>query len=139
MSDGPANRERLGGGRVDIHQRSFAFAVRILKLVQALPQNSAGWAVARQLARSGTSIGANIEEAQGASSRAEFARRINIARAEARETVYWVRLIVGAELLPYRRVAAIQQEAEEIAKILTAIVKNTKRSSSSGAGSSKGA
>ena len=67
--------EKLRGGTVDIHDRTFAFAVRILRLVRALPNDFAGRAVARQLARSGTSVGANVEEAQGGHSKAEFARK----------------------------------------------------------------
>ena len=74
--------------RPDIPERCFAFAVRTLKLVRALPRDVGGQVVARQLARSGTSVGANVEEAQAAHSKADFARRMNIARAEARENLY---------------------------------------------------
>lgn len=118
--------ERLGGGRVDIHERTFRFAARILKLVDALPRSAAGRAIAGQLSRSGTSVGANVEEAQGSHSRAEFVRRIGIARSEARESLYWVRLIEAIEMLPKTRLALLKREAEEICRILTAIVKTTR-------------
>jgi four helix bundle protein len=118
--------ERLRHGTVDIHDRTFAFAVRALRLVNALPNSLAGRTIGRQLARSGTSVGANVEEAQGAHSKAEFARRMGIARSEARETLYWLRLIDATEMLAANRLADIKREAEEIARILTAIVKKTR-------------
>jgi four helix bundle protein len=125
--DGRRRPEVLGAGRVDIHERAFRLALRILKVVDALPRTQSGRTISQQLTRSGTSIGANVEEAQGAHSRAEFARRMGIARSEARETVCWLRLIVGHDLLPRRRLAAIRQETEEVARILTAIVKNARK------------
>ena len=120
-------REQLGGGKVDIHERTFALAARILRLVRAMPNDVAGRTVARQLARSGTSVGTNTEEAQGSHSRKEFAHRMNIARSEARETLYWLRLIEATDLIASERLGEIRNEAEEIARILTAIVKNTRR------------
>ena len=110
----------------DIVERSFAFAVRTLKMVRAMPRDLAGSALAKQVVRSGTSIGANIEEAQGASSKKEFARRMNIARAEARETLYWLRLISVTGLLPQPRLREIITEADELVSILTTIVKRAK-------------
>jgi len=113
--------------RRDIEQRTFAFAVRVLKLVRVLPHTTAAGVVARQLARSGTSIGANVEEAQGSQSRAEFVRRMNIARAEARETSYWLRLLRETSDLKPERMAPIIQEAGELVSILTTIVKRSRR------------
>jgi four helix bundle protein len=111
----------------DIQERTFAFAVRILKLVRALPRDATGALVSRQLARSGTSVGANVEEAQGSHSKADFARRMNIARAEAREANYWLRLIAETELIPRTRLAEILRESDELMRILVAIVKNTRQ------------
>ena len=111
----------------DIEQRTFAFALRILKVVAALPRSTAGTTIARQLARSGTSIGANVEEAQGAHSKADFARRMNIARGEAREVHYWLRLAAESKLIPRTRLHEVIEEADELVRILTAIVKKTKR------------
>ena len=119
--------ERLREGSVDIHDRTFAFAARILLMTRALPNDVAGHTVARQLARAGTSIGANVEEAQGGHSRAEFARRMGIARSEAREALYWIRLIGTTKMIPENRISELMREAEEIAKILTAIVKKTRQ------------
>ena len=125
-ADAYTRGERLRNGTVDIHDRTFAFAARVLQLVRALPNDSAGRTVARQLARSGTSVGANVEEAQGAHSKAEFARRLGIARSEAREALYWLRLTAATEMIAPARLTDIKREGEEIAKILTAIVKRTR-------------
>jgi four helix bundle protein len=71
-----------------IKDRTFQFAVRIPNLVRALPRDIGEQVVGRQLARSGTSIGANVEKAQGVQSRRDFADKMTIARKEARETLY---------------------------------------------------
>jgi four helix bundle protein len=78
------------------------------------------------LLRSGTSIGANLEEAKAAHSRADFICKAEIALKEARETVYWLRLIIAAEILPPSRIAELQSEAEELARVLGAIVVSAK-------------
>jgi four helix bundle protein len=116
----------------DIQDRTFRFAVRILRLVRFLPRDNAGLTVARQLSRSGTSIGANVEEAQASHSRLEFVRRMNIARSEARETLYWLRLVAEAEMLKPQRMNEIVAEADELVRILTAIVKKCRASESTG-------
>lgn len=118
----------------DIQQRTFAFAVRVVKMVRRMPSDTAGQIVARQLARSATSVGANIEEAQGAQSKIEFSRKMTIARGEARETLYWLRLVREAGLLPAATLTAIVQEAEELVKILTTIVKRSRQSESATSG-----
>ena len=114
------------GDRPAIPERSFAFAVRVLKLVRALPRDVGGHVVARQLARSGTSVGANIEEAQAAQSKADFARRMNIARAEAKESLYWLRLLAESGMLPKPRLEDVIREADELVRILTSIVKTSR-------------
>ncbi len=118
--------DRAPRARVDIPARTFALALRLLKVVDALPKSVSGQTIARQLARSGLSIGANVEEAQGSHSRAEFARRMGIARSEARETLFWLRLIEGHGLLSADRLAAIRAETDAILRILTTIVKRTR-------------
>jgi four helix bundle protein len=114
-------------GTPDIPRRTFAFAVRILKLVRALPRDVGAQIVARQLARSGTSVGANVEEAQAAQSKVDFARRVNIARGEAKESLYWLRLLGETQMLPKPRLAALMTEADELVRILTTIVKTARR------------
>ena len=88
----------------DLPDRTFAFAVRIVKLCQTL-EESTGVArtLNRQLLRSGTSIGANVEEGQASQSRADFVAKYSIACKEARETHYWLRLLAETEVLPAER------------------------------------
>jgi four helix bundle protein len=117
----------------DIQRRTFLFAARVLKMVQSLPKDSSGQIVARQLARSGTSVGANVEEAQGALSRTDFTRRITIALSEAREVRYWLRLVAEVGMLPARRVESITQESDELVKILSTIVRKSRGNKGTGA------
>jgi four helix bundle protein len=95
-------------------------------MVRALPRDIATQVIARQLARCGTSVGSNVEEAQGSHSRKEFARRMGIARTEARESLYWLRLLIDTSTLPKPRLTPLGQDSEEILKILVAIVKRTR-------------
>lgn len=104
-----------------IQARSYCLGVRVLKLVRAMPRDPGAQVLARQVARSGTGVGANVEEAQSACSRREFIRKINIARTEARETHYWLRLIRDAGIMATDRLAEIIKESDEIVAILTAI------------------
>jgi four helix bundle protein len=107
-----------------ITERSFAFAVRIIKLCQFLEkQDKVSRTLANQLLRSGTSIGANIEEAQAGQSKADFTAKMSIANKEARETLYWLRLLKKCELLEMQNINDMIQEADELVRILTAIVK----------------
>jgi four helix bundle protein len=117
----PRDRAKPG-----IQERSFAFAVRILKLARAFPPDVAAQVVARQIARSGTGVGSNVE-AQGAQTRKEFARKMNIARGEALETRYWPRVIAEVGTIPRERLESLIQESDELVRILTAIVKKTRK------------
>ena len=85
-----------------------------------------GAVVARQLVRSGTSVGANVEEAQGSHSKRDFAHRMNVAHREAREALYWLRLVAESELLEKERFEDIIGEADELVRILTTIVKRSR-------------
>ncbi len=112
----------------EIQRRTYVFALRVLKLARALPRHDiAGSVVGRQLARSGTSVGANVAEAQGALCKADFARRMSVARSEAIETLYWLRLITDVELLPKKRMTRILVEADEIVRVLMTIAKKARR------------
>jgi len=111
----------------DICDRTFRFALRVLKLTRHLPNDTVGQVVIRQLAKSGTSVGANVEEAQGSHSKAEFSRRMGIARSEARETHYWLRLLSESGMVELARIADLIDESDELIRILTTIVKKTRR------------
>jgi four helix bundle protein len=93
-----------------------------------MPHHSAGYVVGRQVARRGTGIGANCEEVRAAHTRPDFAHCMNVARKEACETNYWLRLATAAGPVSHRRLAPLTQESEEIVRILTAAVKRARQS-----------
>ncbi len=105
----------------DLRERSLEFAIRRVRVAAMLPRDSEGMVVKRQIARSGTSIGANIEEADGASSRPDKRKSFTIARKETRETRYWLR-IIQRMWSPGVKVDADIAEATELLKILSAII-----------------
>ncbi len=109
-----------------IREKSYAFALTTIKLCQQL-RTRQEFAIAQQLLRSGTSIGANVEEAQAAQSRRDFAAKMAIASKEARETHYWLRLISDARLLQ-QSVAEPLEAVDEMIRLLTAIVKTASTS-----------
>ncbi|MCX5757823.1 MAG: four helix bundle protein [Candidatus Hydrogenedentes bacterium] len=111
----------------DIEKRTFEFSLRIVRLCKAMEKDSVGRILMNQVLRAGTSIGANVEEAQGAQSKADFVAKMSIVRKEARETHYWLRIIAEAGLQPSERMAPLIQEADEIMKIVSAIIVSARR------------
>lgn len=116
----------VGARGQDICDRTRAFALRIIKLYRALKKDDVGRVIGKQMLRCGTSIGANVEEAQAGQSRADFIHKMTIALKETRETKYWLTLALDAELIPAQRLDSILQETDEIARILYTIIKNAK-------------
>lgn len=110
-----------------IPDRTFKFGVDIIQVVSKLPRNTVGFAISDQLIRSGTSVGANIEEAQNSSTKKEFVHGITIALKEARETYYWLKLLKESGLVPKAALDRIILENLEIVRILTSSVKNAKK------------
>jgi four helix bundle protein len=107
----------------DIERRTFNFALKVVHFCRALDaKTGVGWALNKQLLRAGTSIGANVEEAQAGQSRADFISKNAIALKEARETAYWLRLIHSAELVASPVLDELLRESDELARILGAIV-----------------
>lgn len=102
--------------------KSYSFAVAIVGFVRAL-RVAREFELASQVLRSGTSIGANIEEAQAASSRRDFVVKMTIAAKEARETRYWLRLVRDAGVAPAATVTPLVRRNEELIRLLTAIIK----------------
>jgi four helix bundle protein len=96
------------------------FAVRVLKLADALPNRPSGRTIANQVARSGTSVAANYRAALRGKSRADFINKITIVLEEADETEFWIELTGLAGLLPAERLHPLRQEAEELTKIFNA-------------------
>lgn len=108
-----------------VHEKSFRFAVRIVKMAQHLRRDSGEFVLSKQVLRSGTSIGANVEEASAAQSRKDFISRMAIASKESRETLYWLRLLKETELLDERAATSMIEDCEELKKLLTSIVKSS--------------
>jgi four helix bundle protein len=112
----------------DIRERTFEFALRIIKLCNELNKKPGVCRdISRQLLKAGTSVGANAEEAQAAQSKPDFISKNSIALKEARETHYWLRLLIAAKVMPENRLAELRDEAEEIKLILGSIVVSAKR------------
>jgi four helix bundle protein len=113
--------------REDLPDRTFQFAIRIVALCRELDAKpGVSQTLARQLLRSGTSIGANVEEGQAAQSKADFVSKYSIARKEARETRYWLRLLVASKTMPERRLAPLTDESRQLIAILTTILKKAR-------------
>jgi four helix bundle protein len=116
------------GKPMDIRERAFGFAVHVIRLYRHLDeQPGVGRIIGKQLLRAGTSIGANVEEAQAGQSRADFISKNAIALKEARETHYWLRLLAASNVLEESRISDLQAEAEELMRIIAAIIVSTKK------------
>ena len=109
-----------------ILHKSYAFAVRIVRLSQFLISEKHAYQLADQIRRSGTSIGANVEEAVGGQSRRDFIAKCSIAYKEARETHYWLRLLRDTDYVEIRLAESLLQDCEELRKILTVIIRSSK-------------
>jgi len=119
--------------RRDLPERTFNFARRVVKLCQTLDQiPGVSRTLARQLLRSGTSIGANVEEGQASQSRADFTAKYYIACKEARETHYWLRLLAASEIVAEEEIREITDEADELVAILTSVVKKCRTDNEKG-------
>jgi len=114
-------------GKKDLPERTKKFALRIIRLCQALDDNpGVGRTISNQLLRSGTSIGANVAEGAGAQSEADFLTKYSIALKEAHETLYWIDLLEQSGILPTKRLRDIRQENNELIAILITICKKLK-------------
>ena len=107
-----------------IADKSFSFAVRIVKLYRHLRETRHESILSKQLLRSGTSIGANVKEALRGQTRADFGAKMNIALKEASETEYCIELLYKTDLLNEKEYNSIQAECRELNKILISIVKS---------------
>ena len=110
-----------------IVEKSFSFSVRIVNLCGELCRDRKEYVLSKQLLKSGTSIGANINEAQAAQSRSDFKSKMSIAAKEARETMYWLDLLSATGYIDKNRPdhGALFNEIDSIVRILTSIVKTT--------------
>lgn len=109
-----------------IEQKSFEFAVRIVNLYKHLNETKKESVLSKQLLKSGTSIGANVAEAEQAQSKPDFISKMSIALKEASETKYWIRLLTSTSYLTEAESASILNDCVELEKILVSIIKSTK-------------
>ena len=109
-----------------IAYKAFGLAVRIVRLCKFLRETKQEYVITKQLLRSGTSIGANVEEAIGGISRADFSAKISIAYKEARETSYWLKLLHATDYLSEESFNSILNDSEEVCRILRAILNTTR-------------
>ena len=110
-----------------ISEKSFQFAIRIVKLYIHLTEKKRVFVLSKQLLRSGTSVGANVAEAQRAQSRADFISKMSIASKEVAESEYWIKLLHATDFLNDNEFASILADCTELGKLLTAILKTTKK------------
>ena len=109
-----------------IEEKSFAFAIRVVNLYKHLNDTRKEFVLSKQLLRSGTSIGANVAEAEQAQSTPDFVSKMSIALKEASETKYWIRLLASTNYLTEAETASILNDCVELEKILVSIVKSSK-------------
>lgn len=110
----------------ELKQRTKRFALRVMKLVGALPENAVGRPIGNQLIRSATSVGANYRAACRGRSKAEFVSKLSIVIEEANESCYWLELIIEGQLLAKEKVKSLLDEANQITAIMVASRKTAK-------------
>ena len=110
----------------EIYQRTRRFALQIIMLYQKLERSSVGRIIGNQCLRSGTSIGANIAEAQAGQSRADFIAKMSIALKEAHETRSWLSLIDDAQILPKEDIQSLTSEINQIIKVVFTIIQRSR-------------
>jgi len=109
-------------------EKSFNFSIRIVRLFEHLiKKNRSIESLLKQLLRSGTSIGANISEAQSAYTKKDFINKLGISLKEARESEYWIKLLTATNHLDSKESKSIQKDCEELIKLLTTIIKSSKK------------
>ena len=110
-----------------VADKSKSFAIRIIKFYKYLCDEKKEFILSKQILRSGTSIGANIRESKNAQSKADFVNKMNIALKEADETAYWLELLWESEIIEKSQVKDLYELNTELIKLLTAIIKSSKR------------
>ena len=111
----------------NLKNKSFAFAIRVVKLNQYLVVEKKEYILSKQLQRSGTSIGAMVRESEHAESKADFIHKLSIAQKECNETIYWLELMKATDYLNATEFESLNNDAVELIKIITTIIINTKR------------
>jgi len=113
--------------KYDIHERIYDFIIRIIKLVNSLPKTDSNSIIIQQLLRCATSIGANDQEADGASSRKDFIHCYTVVRKETKETNFWLKLIADTNPAIKLKMDLIMKEGQEIALIISSIINKARK------------
>ena len=116
--------EKQGGA---LHQKSFAFALRVVKAYKHLCEEKREYVLSKQLLRSGTAIGALIREAEQAESKPDFVHKLAIALKEAKETEYWIELLEQSDYLEGKGARSLLSDLLQLVKLLTSIIKKTRQ------------
>ena len=109
-----------------VRKKSYAFALRIVKAYKYLAEEKKEYVLSKQLLRSGTSVGANIEEAIGGQTPKDFFAKLNVSYKEARETMYWLRLLKDSDILNEKESDSLMKDCDELLKIIGTIIKTMK-------------
>jgi four helix bundle protein len=126
---GPVDEDWIGVAEAapnPVREKSYDFALTIIGLYKRL-QAKREFVISKQLLRSGTSVGANVEEATAAESRKDFIHKMSLASKEARESMYWLRLLSDSDLVPELDLSAELTDAHELVRLLTSIVKSASK------------
>jgi four helix bundle protein len=110
----------------NLEERTLEFGKRIIRLAKTLERNTTNKVLVSQIVRSGTSLGSNYREANETETKKDFTYRIRICRKEAKETLYWLKIIVEANPILRRRIEPLIQETSELKKIFAAIALKSK-------------
>ena len=113
-----------------VQEKSYAFAVRVVKVSKYLVEEKKEYVLSKQLLRSGTSIGANVEEAIGGQSDKDFFAKLTISYKEARETKCWIRLLTDTDYLTHNQSESLLSDIEELLKIIGSILKTLRTKNS---------
>jgi four helix bundle protein len=113
----------------DLKDRTKNFALRIIRMYSSLPKSPAAEVMGTHVLRSGTSVGANYQEASQGRSKAEFVAKMGDCLKEIEETTYWLELLIDGTILPENKLAGLLQESKELKAIFLAIIKSTKSNS----------
>lgn len=113
--------------KAELKQRTFDFAVRVVRLVESLPRTGTAQVIGRQLLRAGTSVGANYRAAKRARSRAEFIAKLGIVEEECDETIYWIDILIDVGVVKDSAAIELRKEADELVAITVASIKTARQ------------
>jgi four helix bundle protein len=121
-------REKMNEPKKNIvREKSFAFAVMIVELYKMLSEEKREYVISKQLLKSGTSVGANVREADNAESKPDFIHKMGIAQKEADETMFWLELLVATKYIPESQFLTLSEKCTELIKIIRSIILTAKK------------